>query len=218
MIHLKENKATTPLSGVYAITDGSPLPLLIDKVHQAIKGGIDLLQYRNKTNQPLLQKAEAQALLTLCRQHHIPLIINDNVALAQNIGADGVHLGQDDDLIHSARQQLGEKAIIGVSCYNSLALAITAEKNGADYVAFGSLFPSPTKPDAPRASLELLSQARQQLSTPICAIGGIDLSNTMLPFGAGADMIAVISSLFSSDDIQQSATAFQQLATAIEPS
>jgi len=202
------------LSGLYAITDASPLPHLLKKVEQALKGGVHILQYRHKTGTEPLLKQEATALLSLCQQYQVPLIINDNIELASHIGADGVHLGKNDKQLTLARQQLGTQAIIGVSCYNDLSLAIAAEEQGANYIALGSLFSSSTKPNAPRASLALIKEAQSRLSSPICAIGGITTETAPLAYGAGADMVAVISSLFSATDIQQQALSFTDASTA----
>ncbi|MCK5725733.1 MAG: thiamine phosphate synthase [Thiotrichaceae bacterium] len=196
------------LYGIYAITDGSPPSLLLDKVEQALEGGINIVQYRNKLADLAVQQDEASALLKLCQHYNVPLIINDNINLAHSIGADGVHLGKSDGQLNKARLQLGSHAIIGISCYNDINIAMTAEKEGADYVAFGSLFSSPTKPDAPRASLALVREAREYLNIPICCIGGVTLDNADLAFNAGADMVAVISSLFACDEIYKRAEDF----------
>lgn len=143
-------------------------------------------------------------LRSLCKQYKAICIINDDVKLAKAIDADGVHLGKGDSTLRAAREALGEDAIIGISCYNNFSLAISAENNRADYVAFGAIFPSPTKPNAPVADLEIISQAKQQLSLPVCTIGGITESNIQQVIQHGADMTAVISGIFSSSDIRES--------------
>ncbi|MGH8400781.1 MAG: thiamine phosphate synthase, partial [Gammaproteobacteria bacterium] len=140
-----------------------------------------------------------------------PLIVNDDIALAQSIGADGVHLGRDDAPLEQARVQLGPHALIGVSCYDSLQLATEAAHAGADYVAFGSFFASPSKPDATHASVSLLAAAHRQLSVPICAIGGITPQNGTELVTAGADILAVISGVFAAADIEQAAHRYAQL-------
>ena len=205
-------KLQTELSGLYVITDdklsGTELVL---HVQQALEGGAHLVQYRNKTTQTSIKEMTARSLLELCREHGVPLLINDDVELAVTIGADGVHLGQSDAKLSEARRQLGTKAIIGVTCHASLELAKQAEKNGASYVAFGRFFTSQTKLDASPASIDLLTTAKQQLSIPICAIGGITPDNAPTLVDAGADMLAVIHSVFGQDDIEEAAKRYAKL-------
>lgn len=201
------------LHGLYALTDsgltaGRPLT---DAVAAAIRGGAHLVQYRDKSTDRVRRTRDAQALLDVCREHEVPLIINDDAALAGEIGADGVHLGREDAVLEEARVQLGPRAIIGVSCYASLERAIAAEHAGADYVAFGSFFASPSKPQAVRAPHSLLTEARQRLNVPICAIGGITPDNGAELLSAGADMLAVISGLFAQKDIEAAAQRYARL-------
>ncbi|HBS26837.1 MAG TPA: thiamine phosphate synthase [Gammaproteobacteria bacterium] len=195
---------TEQLSGLYAITDCSANDsgLLFKQVESALDAGLRLLQYRNKNADANLLLTQAKTLRKLCHQYAAQLIINDNIELAKIIHADGVHLGRDDPSIHLARQQLGKQAIVGVSCYNSLPLAFDAQHQGASYVAFGSFFASPTKPEAVPASPELLESWREQ-PTPACAIGGITLNNAANLTRHGADMLAVISDLWRSENIHQ---------------
>lgn len=202
------------LKGLYGITDGSTGQVLINKVTQAIKGGLKVLQYRDKSDDYTTRLNDAMNLRELCCRNNIPLIINDDVELANILHADGVHLGQDDVDIHQARQRLGSDAIIGVSCYNQLDLALAAQEQGANYVAFGAFFKSPTKPNAPTASLSTLQIAKQEIHIPICTIGGITLDNASQLIDNGADMVAIISSLFSADDIGDTAQQFSKLFTA----
>lgn len=157
--------------GLYAITDAGLLPdeRLTDAVAAAIRGGARLIQYRDKSHDSARRLAQATALNALCQDHDVPLIINDDVELAFAVGAAGVHLGQDDADIATARARLGPRALIGVSCYDRLDLALNAARAGADQVAFGAFFPSPTKPTEIRAPLDLLQQARAQLDLPIVA-------------------------------------------------
>ena len=200
------------LKGLYVITDGSVGELLLRKVEQALQGGAAIVQYRDKTTDSARRLQEATALRALCRQHQALFIVNDDVELAHTVQADGVHIGKDDAAFTTARAVLGEGAIIGVSCYNRLELALDAVQNGADYIAFGSFFPSPTKPNAPRAHLELLQQARQMLPhTPICAIGGITLGNAPCLLQQGAAMLAVISDVFASESITHRAQCYRDL-------
>jgi len=201
------------LRGLYAITDGRALPALAAAVESAIRGGARQVQYRDKSMDRSRRRAEAGALLDLCRGHDVPLIVNDDVALAAEIGADGVHLGKDDGRVEEARVRLGPRAVIGVSCYDSLERAAQAAHDGADYVAFGSFFGSSTKPAAVRAPLALLKNARTQLGIPLCAIGGITPANGGELVRAGADMLAVIQGLFGADDVAAAAKAYSGLFT-----
>jgi thiamine-phosphate pyrophosphorylase len=201
--------------GLYAITDerltapGQLLPC----VSEAIAGGATVIQYRNKQGNAQQRRQEAGALLQLCQQQHVPLIINDDIALAASVNADGVHLGKTDADLALARQQLGPHAMIGVSCYNSLERALTAAQAGADYVAFGRFFSSNSKPDAPPAEAALLRQARRQLQLPIVAIGGITPENGQALIEAGVDLLAAIHGVFGQPDIQLAARAYAALFT-----
>lgn len=204
---------TYPLSGLYAITPETSThsTSLPEQVSAAIRGGARAIQYRDKRLDPRQRRIEAQALLEVCSAAGVPLIVNDDVALAAEIGADGVHLGRDDADPREARARLGEHAIIGVSCYDQLALAETAEAAGASYVAFGSFFPSTVKPNAVRPAPELLTAARARLAIPIVAIGGITSHNGRLLILAGADMLAVVTGVFAQPDITAAARAYTQL-------
>ena len=193
------------LRGLYAIT-----PEADDverKVRLALEGGIALLQYRNK----LRDRAQAAAIVRMARDYHVPVIVNDDVELALELDAAGAHLGRDDGDLGAARKRLGAR-ILGASCYNELERARAAVQAGADYVAFGSVFASPTKPGAPRAPLSLFSEART-LGVPLAAIGGITLENAPQLVAAGADLIAVISDLFDAPDIRARARAYGKLFT-----
>ena len=195
------------MKGLYAITESDSNNLL-KNVTLALQGGVRILQYRNKNADTAQQVIEASALASLCKEYNVCFIINDNIQLAKQVKADGVHLGRDDGSIDEARAVLGDDAIIGVTCYQDIERALEAEKLGANYVAFGRFFASPTKPNAPQADIELLQQARQQLSLPICCIGGITVQNADRLIENGADMIAVISSLFATEDIVQTTHRF----------
>lgn len=202
-----------PRRGLYALTpdgvaDTSALRAL---VADALAGGAALIQYRDKQADTAARQARATTLLALCRAAGAPLIINDDVALAAALGADGVHLGRDDPPLADARAALGPRAIIGVSCYDSLTRARAAAAGGADYVAFGSMFPSSSKPAASACSVALLSTARAELSLPIVAIGGITPDNAAELVRRGADFLAVISAVFSAGDIRAAARRFASL-------
>lgn len=201
--------------GLYAVTDAFLLPddRLIHAVEQAILGGARLIQYRDKSMDTARRLAQAQALNALCQRYEAPLIINDDVELAFQVGAAGVHIGQHDPALATARARLGKDAIIGVSCYNRLDLALAAERAGADQVAFGAFFSSPTKPNEIRAPIELLREARAALNVPIVAIGGITPDNAPLLLDAGADALAVVSAVFAQTDVQAAARRFAALFT-----
>ena len=198
--------------GLYAVTPDEPdIGSLARKVRKALAGGARILQYRNKSANAALRREQGTALLALCREARIPFVINDDLDLARAIGADGLHLGRDDVSIAAARAQLGEDKLLGVSCYDRLELALAAGEAGADYVAFGSAFPSSTKPEATRAPLSLYREARARLDLPIVAIGGITTENALNVIEAGADAVAVISALFDSPDIEAAARSFSRL-------
>ncbi len=199
--------------GLYAITDSNLIPSdqLIEAVALAIQGGAMMIQYRNKGGDASQRQWEAQDLVNLCRPLGVPLIINDDVQLAQLVRAHGVHLGKEDPHIAEARAALGPHAIIGVSCYNELERAIAAEQAGADYVAFGSFFLSSTKPQAVRTELALLREAKQRLQIPVVAIGGITADNGAPLIEAGADLLAVINDVFGQSDIRAAAERIARL-------
>jgi len=203
------------INGTYAITpDCADTADLLRRVRQALVGGISVLQYRNKTASLALCREQALALCKLAHEFSVPFIVNDDVLLAAHVGADGVHLGAGDGGVAEARAVLGANKLIGISCYNRLPAAISAARAGADYVAFGAFYSSPTKPYAVVASKEILSLARAQLAVPIVAIGGITLSNGAPLVQAGADALAVISALFNSPNICATAQKFSNLFPA----
>lgn len=203
------SQARFPARGLYAITDG-PRADLLDVGAQALAGGACVLQYRDKTTNAARRHAEAVALKRLCDAHAVPLIVNDDVRLAAEAGAAGVHLGCSDGDVAAARAVLGDGAIIGVSCYDSLELARAAATAGADYVAFGAFFRSPTKPQAARASIDLLRRSAK-LGVPRVAIGGITPDNAPALVEAGADFLAVISAVFAAPDVRAAAQRFARL-------
>ena len=211
---LQSNTNTLPLSayrisGLYAVTpDERDTVLLCAKVGAALQGGISLLQYRNKAASADLRLIQATALLVLCRNYNVPLIINDDVDLCAQINADGAHLGASDCDLSAARRLLGDNKIIGASCYNQLDLAIKAQAEGASYAAFGACFVTSTKPNAVNAPLSLFAQAKAKISIPLVAIGGITLENAAQVKQAGADAIAVVNALFSSEDITKTSQQF----------
>lgn len=206
-----------PSPPLYAIADTATLgEQLLPATEAALRGGARWLQYRDKSADPARRRREVTGLLALCHRYRANLIINDDVELALALGAHGVHLGQNDGDPALARQRLGGEAIIGVTCHASLALARQAKADGASYVAFGRFFASRTKPDAPPAPADLLTQARATIGLPIVAIGGITLENGVALLSAGADRLAVSHDLFSAPDVEVRARAYQTLACCRE--
>jgi thiamine-phosphate pyrophosphorylase len=207
-----------PLAGLYALTpDCADTDLLLAQVRAALAGGASAVQYRNKTAAPGLRLDQARALRAACAARSATFIVNDDVELAATVDADGVHLGRDDATVIAARKRLGPGAIIGVSCYDSLARADAAVGSGADYVAFGSFFPSTVKPEAVRATNALLSAAKLRWRVPVVAIGGITAANAAPLLAAGADALAVISAVFDAPDVRSAAQALAQLFIGDRP-
>lgn len=198
------------LRGLYAITPESlARDPLVERAAHALEGGARVLQYRSKDADPRQRVDAARALAALCRRLGATFIVNDDVDLALAVDADGAHLGRADGDLVAARVRL-QGRLLGASCYDQLELARQAVAAGADYVAFGSVFASPTKPGAVRAPLSLFTQARA-LGVPLCAIGGITVENAPALIRAGADLLAVVSDLFEADDIAARARAYARL-------
>jgi len=200
------------IKGLYAITpDLADLNTLIQKTKLAIEGGAFMVQYRSKIHDRDVKMQQCAAILRICREYDIPCIVNDDVEICRVLKADGVHLGENDDNIAEVRAILGEDSIIGSSCYDQLNRAKQAQKEGASYVAFGAVFPTPTKPNAPRATLELLREAKSEIQIPIVAIGGITMNNAHDVIETGVDAIAVITSLYESNSIKETAETFNTM-------
>lgn len=193
--------------GIYAITDSSLLPddrRLLAACESALQGGLALLQYRDKSTDEIRRWRQSQALAELCRRFRVPLIINDDLALTLRLreaGFDGIglHLGKQDGSLREARRMLGNEAIVGASCYASLAIAEQAAAAGASYLAFGRFFASQTKPEATPASLELLEEAAR-FGLPRVAIGGLDVDNVARVQDAGGDLLATVHTVFGGAD------------------
>jgi thiamine-phosphate pyrophosphorylase len=198
--------------GLYAITpELEDTELLLALSEAVLAGGAVMLQYRHKGTDATLHRTQAAALAGLCRAACVPLIINDDPRLARDVGASGVHLGRADASVAEARAIL-PGGIVGVSCYDDFSLAEQATANGADYVAFGSFFPSETKPDAVRADPALLARAAGLVPRPaLVAIGGITPENAGVLVDAGCDLLAVIQSLFGAPDPGAVAGQFRRL-------
>jgi thiamine-phosphate pyrophosphorylase len=200
------------IEGLYAITPNiADTAILIQMTRHVLAGGARLVQYRNKIANAALRLEQAHSLATLCREFCVPLIINDYVDLAAEVDSDGVHLGLDDVSIVEARRKLGSEKIIGASCYNELEHAVEAERQGADYVAFGAFFASRTKPGAAVASGNVLRRAKALLHVPIVGIGGITTRNAAELISEGADALAVSNGVFSAPNIQSEAEIFARL-------
>ena len=200
------------LRGLYAITPESrDRDRLLASVEAALRGGCRFVQYRDKTSAAPERVARAHALRRLTLDFNARLLINDDMALTFLVQADGIHLGRNDGNLVAARAILGPDRLLGASCYADFALARKAAAAGADYVAFGAVFPSLTKPNAVSAAVDLFSRARTTLTAARCAIGGITLDKAPGLIAAGADLLAVISDLFNAPDIMARAAAYQHL-------
>lgn len=198
------------LRGLYAITDEilTPRDSILSQVEVALESGIGLLQYRDKTSSDEEIETLCIHLLHLCRLHNTPFVIDDRPYLAQKIGADGLHIGKDDIPLAKAKA-IFTKGFIGVSCYGSIPNALEAQNQGADYVAFGSFFPSPTKPHSEVVSMNVLEKAKEVLRIPTCAIGGINVTNIHEIAAHRPDMISVVSALWEGN-IQQNIAQLKQ--------
>lgn len=206
MLVAARTPARTRIAGLYVLTpDLDDTPSLMDRVEGALRGGARAVQYRNKSASPALRLQQASRLRDLCHGRDACFVVNDDVSLAAAVGADGVHLGRDDASVAAARAKLGPTALIGVSCYDQLERAEGAVAVGADYIAFGSFFPSAVKPGAVRARPALIVTAKQRWSLPVVAIGGITAANGASLIAAGADALAVITAVFDAPDVEASA-------------
>lgn len=206
------------LKGLYVITDKKLIPgdRFINTVEKSLIGGAKIVQLREKDTPDEEIVRLGKELLKVTKKYRVPLIINDSPALAKEIGADGVHLGEDDPLVSEARKLLGNRAIIGVSCYGKIERGIRAEKDGADYVAFGTPFLTPTKPERDPTPFEVLRLARREITKiPIFAIGGINAENARSVLETGVDGIVVITSVFGSLDPEKSSRDLASLFIAI---
>ena len=212
MVGALQASAPRSIAGLYALTpERSDIDAMTRCVAAALSGGATTIQYRNKTATRTLRLRQALALRALCAGQGATFIVNDDIDLASAVDADGVHLGRGDATIALARARLRPTALVGASCYDSLELAEAAVAEGADYIAFGSFFPSSIKPDAVCAGLPLLSTAKARWRVPVVAIGGITPDNARALIEAGADAVAVISALFDTADVTAAARSFVAL-------
>ncbi len=206
-------KRRLPACGLYAITSDHEQysPALLASADAALRAGAAIVQYRRKNLPPARAQREAAALTSLCEQYGALLIVNDNIELALEAGAHGVHLGREDGDIQNLPGAVRARLLIGISCYNSLALAEIAAEGGVDYLAFGSVFISGTKPAAVHCPLSVLGEAKARFGLPVVAIGGITPDNGPAVIQAGADFIAAIGGVFEQSDVYASALRYAQL-------
>ena len=199
------------MAEIYAISDDILMPenLALEYVREILECGVKFFQFRSK--KALKNEKLASEILNLCEKFGAKFIVNDDVKFAKKIGAKAVHLGKDDEGIKEAFEILGKDAYVGVSCYNDISLAINAAKNGASYVAFGSVFTSPTKPNAPKCGLEVVKEAKQILNLPICVIGGINETNIGSLSHVKPDLIAIISAIYKDGNIKENIKNLQKI-------
>ena len=199
------------MAEIYAISDDILMPenLALEYAREILECGVKFFQFRSK--KALKNEKLASEILNLCEKFDAKFIVNDDVKFAKKIGANAVHLGRDDESIKEAFEILGDDAYVGVSCYNDINLAINAAKNGASYVAFGSVFTSPTKPNAPKCGLEVVKEAKQILNLPVCVIGGINETNIGSLSHAKPDLIAVISAIYKDGNIKENIKNLQNI-------
>lgn len=203
----------TKLRGLYVITDTHLIPRarFVETVEAAVRGGATMVQLREKETPPEEVIRLGRDVLEVTRRYGALLIVNDHPTIAKEIGADGVHVGRDDPSLAEARAIVGPEAIIGASCYGDVNRAVAAEQAGADYVAFGTPFPSPTKAKRTDISLGIFQEAKQRVRVPVFAIGGITLTNARQVIDAGADGLAIVSGVFAAPDVEAAARALAQL-------
>lgn len=199
------------MAEIYAISDDILMPenLALEYAREILECGVKFFQFRSK--KAVKNEKLASEILNLCEKFGAKFIVNDDVKFAKKIGAKAVHLGKDDENIKEAFEILGKDAYVGVSCYNDINLAINAAKNGASYVAFGSVFTSLTKPNAPKCGLEVVKEAKQILNLPICVIGGINETNIGSLSHVKPDLIAIISAIYKDGNIKENIKNLQKL-------
>ena len=199
------------MAEIYAISDDVLMPenLALEYAREILECGVKFFQFRSK--KAVKNEKLASEILNLCEKFGAKFIVNDDVKFAKKIGANAVHLGKDDEGIKEAFEILGKDAYVGVSCYNDISLAINAAKNGASYAAFGSVFTSPTKPNAPKCDLEIVKEAKQILNLPVCVIGGINETNIGSLSHTKPDLIAVISAIYKDGNIKENIKNLQKI-------
>jgi len=198
------------LNGLYVITDNNSTPSnkIFSQVKEVLEGGATIIQLRDKKSSDEVVKQTALKLQELCKDYDATFILNDKIDLAIELQCDGLHIGKSDyERFEEIRKVF--KGIIGISCYADIALAKKFENLGADYVAFGSFYTSPTKPDSNIISLETLSYAKENLSIPICAIGGINSKNLYEIMRHKPDMVSIISDIWNSNNIEKQSSFYK---------
>ena len=200
------------MKGLYLVTpDWDDTDQLLSVTESALKAGVALLQYRHKTATEALRRLQATALRDLCRQYKVPFIINDHLALCEEIDADGVHVGGTDATVAAVRSVMGPNKIVGASCYGDLQRAHDAAAAGASYVAFGGFYPSRVKKYEVSTPIDIVSRAKTSLAVPVCVIGGMTPENAAPLVAEGSDMVAAISSIYQHEQPALAATAFVKL-------
>jgi thiamine-phosphate pyrophosphorylase len=200
------------MKGLYIVTpDWDDTEALLRSTEAALRGGAVMVQYRHKTASPEQRKAQAQALLALCRRYQRPLIINDHVQLAIDLDADGIHVGGTDASVAQARAAVGAGKIVGASCYGDLELARKAHREGASHVAFGGFYPSRVKKYEVTTAHDIVSRSKTEIPLPVVVIGGMTIENSASLVAAGADMVAAISSVYTATEPEQAARGFTAL-------
>ena len=199
------------MAEIYAISDDILMPenLALEYAREILECGVKFFQFRSK--KAVKNEKLASEILNLCEKFGAKFIVNDDVRFAKKIGAKAVHLGKEDEGIKEAFEILGKDAYVGVSCYNDINLAINAAKNGASYAAFGSVFTSPIKPNAPKCGLEVVKEAKQILNLPVCVIGGINETNIGSLSLAKPDLIAIISAIYKNGNIKENIKNLQKI-------
>ena len=202
------------MAEIYAISDDLLMPenLALRYTREILECGVKFFQFRSK--KAVKNEKLASEILNLCEKFGAKFIVNDDVKFAKKIGAKAVHLGKEDEGIKEAFEILGKDAYVGVSCYGDISLAINAAKNGASYVAFGSVFASPTKPNAPKCGLEIVKEAKQILNLPVCVIGGINETNIGSLSHTKPDLIAIISAIYKDGNIKENIKNLQKIIKA----
>ena len=202
------------MAEIYAISDDLLMPenLALRYTREILECGVKFFQFRSK--KAVKNERLASEILNLCEKFGAKFIVNDDIRFAKKIGAKAVHLGKEDEGIKEAFEILGKDTYVGVSCYNDINLAINAAKNGASYVAFGSVFASPTKPNAPKCGLEVVREAKQILNLPVCVIGGINERNISSLSYANPDLIAIISAIYKDGTIKENIKNLQKIIKA----
>jgi thiamine-phosphate pyrophosphorylase len=200
------------MKGLYIVTpDWDDTQKLLDVTEMALRGGAALVQYRHKTADETLRREQAECLLALCRSYQRPLIVNDYADLCLVIGADGVHVGGTDQSVAEVRGMVGPDKIVGASCYGDLQLARDAYRNGASYVAFGGFYLSRVKKYPVTTPPNIIGQVKAEMPLPVVAIGGMTEENAVPLVACGADMVAVISSVYFTADPELAARGFVRL-------